>query len=296
MRLVPAFAFATLVALLAGCASLPPSTVERSTADGQALLDAAAAAHGWDAYRALNDINLRHEGRWFGLAARVQPVLIDADYRVRAEERILVGQRSSAKSYSGGRGSKYAFRDPATLGLWYDGRAETDADKRDAAALVLDGYRLFLLGPLFLKEQGAVVERAGDGRVDGRACDWLLARIRPGLGNAAEDRVQACVDREHRRFLRIRLSIEGLASTRGAVVEVDYFDYLARDGVQFPTRWFERVKRPIAIDVREWWMTGLDLNRGYGRDAIAGPALGGAAARPAAALRPATRQPSGAPN
>jgi hypothetical protein len=275
---------AASITLLAGCASLPPSTVERSTPDGQALLDAAAAAHGWDAYRKLNDINLRHEGRWYGFAARVQPVLIDADYRVVAEERILVGQRSSAKSYSGGKGAKFAFRDPTMLGLWYDGRAEPNADKRDAAALVLDGYRLFLLGPLFLKEQGAVVERAGEGRVDGRACDWLLARIRPGFGFSPEDRVQACIDREHRRFLRIRISIEGLASTRGAVVEVDYFDYLARDGVQFPTRWFERVKRPIPIDVREWWMTGLDLNRGYGREALRGPQLQGAAARPAAAL------------
>jgi hypothetical protein len=271
--------------LLAACASLPPSTVERSTADGQALLDAAATAHGWEAYRKLNDINLRHEGRWFDFAARVQPVLIDAQYRVSAEERILVGQRSSAKRYSGGKGPKHAFRDPTTLNLWYDGRAEPNAEKRDAAALVLDGYRLFLLGPLFLKEQGAVVERAGEGRVDGRACDWLLARIRPGFGFSPEDRVQACVDREHRRFLRIRMSIEGLASTRGAVVEVDYFDYIVRDGVQFPTRWFERVKRPVPIDVREWWMTGLDLNRGYGREAIAGPQLSGAAARPAAPLK-----------
>lgn len=281
-RTLPLLAFAAL--LLSGCASLPPMSVERSTPEGEALLDAAADAHGWPAYRKLNDINLRHEGRWLGIAARVQPVLIDPQYRVMAEERILVGQRSSAKSYSGGKGPKHAFRDPATLGLWYDGQPETNAEKREAAALVLDGYRLFLLGPLFLKEQGAVVERAGEGRVDGRPCDWLLARLRPGFGFAPEDRVQACVDREHRRFLRVRMSIDGLASTRGAVVEVDYFDYLGRGGVQFPTRWFERVKRPILIDVREWRMTGLDLDRGYGREAIAGPALKGAAARPATAL------------
>lgn len=279
------FSFLSML-VLAGCASLPPATVEQSTADGRALLEAAARAHGWDAYRKLNDINLRHEGRWYGIAARVQPVLIDAAYRVSAEERILVGRRTSAKSYSGGAGSKYAYRDPATLGLWYDGRAETTAEKRDAAALVLDGYRLFLLGPLFLLEHDAIVERAGEDSVDGEPCDLLLARLRPGLGFATEDRVLACVGRTDRRFKRIRFSIEGLASTRGAVVEVDYFDYFTQGGVQFPRRLFERVKRPIAIPVREWWLTGLDLDRGYGAEAIRGPALAGAALRPATPLPP----------
>jgi hypothetical protein len=284
--------FAVLsVLVLAGCASLPPSTVEQSTADGRALLEASARAHGWEAYRKLNDINLRHEGRWYSIAARVQPVLIDRAYRVTAEERILVGRRSSAKSYSGGAGGKYAYRDPDTLGLWYDGRTETVSEKRDAAALVLDGYRLFLLGPLFLMEQGAVVERAGEDVVDGEPCDLLLARLRPGFGFAAEDRVLACIGRTDRRFKRIRFSIEGLASTRGAVVEVDYFDYFEQGGVQFPRRLFERVKRPIAVPVREWWLTGLDLNRGYGAEAIRGPALAGGALRPAASLPPVATAP-----
>lgn len=276
--------------ILAGCASLPPATVQQSTPEGRALLESSARAHGWDAYRQLNDINLRHEGRWYGIAARVQPVLIDRAYRVTAEERILVGRRSSAKSYSGGAGAKFAYRDPSTLGLWYDGRAEMSSEKRDAAALVLDGYRLFLLGPLFLMEQDAVVERAGEDVVDGEPCDLLLARLRPGFGFAAEDRVLACIGRTDRRFKRIRFSIEGLASTQGAVVEVDYFDYVEQGGVQFPQRLFERVKRPIAVPVREWWLTGLDLNRGYGPEAIRGPALTGSAARQATPLPvPASR-------
>lgn len=277
--------------ILTGCASLPPAKVEQSTPDGRALLEASARAHGWEAYRRLNDINLRHEGRWYSIAARVQPVLIDRSYRVTAEERILVGRRSSAKSYSGGAGAKYAYRDPSTLGLWYDGRAETASEKRDAAALVLDGYRLFLLGPLYLMEASAVVERAGEDTVDGEPCDLLLARLRPGFGFAAEDRVLACIGRDDRRFKRIRFSIEGLASTQGAVVEVDYFDYFEQGGVQFPRRLFERVKRPIAVPVREWWLTGLDLDRGYGADAIRGPALAGDAARPATPLPALAAEP-----
>ena len=134
--------------------------------------------------------------------------------------------------------------------------------KRAAAALVLDAYRLFWLGPLFLKQEGAVVELAGAGECDGEPCDLLLARLRPGFGLAPEDRVLAWVSRRDRRFLRICFSVEGLASRRGAVVEVDYRDYRDFAGLHLPTRLIERVKRPVPVPVREWWLTGVDCDRG----------------------------------
>lgn len=268
-------------ALCSACVSLPLPVAEHSTNEGRALLEASARAHGWDSYRKLNDINLRHEGTWFNLVSRLQPVLVDRDYRVIAEERILVGRRESAMSNSGGIGPKFSYRNPDELVLYYDGRAESNKDKRDAAAVVLDAYRLFLLGPLFLTEHNAIVERAGEDTVDGQPVDLLLARVRPGFGFSPEDRVLAYIGREDRLFKRIRFSIEGLASTRGAVIEVDYFDYIESEGVKFPTRWFERVKRPVPISAHEWHITGLDLNRGYDRNAIRGPQLNGTAARPA---------------
>ena len=282
--------FRSLLALLAaavsaGCVSLPAANHNASTVAGQALLDAAARAHGWESYRTLKDISLRHEGQWFDLVARMQPVLVDRDYRVRAEERILVGQRESAKSYSGGVGPKHAYRNPDELALFYNGKPEPSAEKRDAAALVLDVYLLFLLGPLFLKEQDAIVDAVGTDRVDGVPVDVLVARMRPGFGFAPEDKVVAYIGRDDRLVRRIRFSIEGLASTRGAVIEVDYFDYIERDGVRFPTRWFERVKRPVLISARDWRMTGLDLDRGFSRSDIKGPQLLGAAAAPAISLK-----------
>jgi len=164
----------------------------------------------------------------------VQPLLVDRDFRVTAEERIVVGARTSAKSYSGGTGGvKLALRTPATIDVWVNGTLQTDDEKRAAAALVLDAYRLFWLGPLFLKSRVrrwkcSVRPRA---RAD---CDWLLARLTPGFGLAAEDRVMACVGRSDRRFVQLRLSVDGLASTRGAVVEVDMNDYLIVQGVALP--------------------------------------------------------------
>ena len=269
---------------LYGCASLPRAVLDESTPDGTALLLASAKAHGWEHYRALHDINLRHEGKWFTLVARLQPVLVDSEYRVRAEERILVGARESAKSYSGGLGSKHTYRNPYEVAVYYDTKPEPDAEKRDAAALVLDSYRLFLLGPLFLKEQEALVQTAGVDKLNNQAVDLLLVKLRPGFGFASQDRVLAYIGHDDRLLKRVRFSIEGLASTKGAVIEVDYFDYIERDGVMFPTRWFERVKRPISISAREWHMTGLDLNRGYDSSSIRGPVFTGPAAAPAKVL------------
>lgn len=274
-----------LAALFAGCASLPTPIARHSTADGLALLDAAATAHGWDAYQRARDVNLRHEGRWYDAIARVQPLLVDREFRVTAEERIVVGARTSAKSYSGGTGGvKLALRTPAAIEVWVNGTLQTDAAKLAAAALVLDAYRLFWLGPLFLREQGAVVELRGSGRVRGVDCDWLLARLTPGFGLAAEDRVMACVGRSDRRFVQLRLSVDGLASTRGAVVEVDMNDYVVVQGVALPTQLIERVVRPLPLPVRDWWLVGADVDRGYAVEALVGPVWPPAVAAPARAL------------
>jgi hypothetical protein len=274
-----------VAALLAGCASLPTPTARSSTPEGAALLEAAAKAHGWDAYTRARDINLRHDGRWYEAIARVQPVLVDVDFRATAEERIVVGARASAKSYSGGRGgAKLASRTTASVEVWVNGERENNVEKRAAAALVLDAYRLFWLGPLFLKEQGAVVEALGPGRVRGAECDWLLARLAPGFGFAEEDRVMACVDRSDRRFVQLRLSVGGLASTRGAVVEVDLDDYIVVQGVALPTRLSERVVRPLPLPVRDWWLVGADVGRGYAVEALAGPVWPAMVAAPAQAL------------
>jgi hypothetical protein len=179
---------------------------------------------------------------------------------------------------------KLALRTPATIEVWVNGTLQTDDEKRAAAALVLDAYRLFWLGPLFLKEQGAAVEVLGSGRVRGADCDWLLARLTPGFGLAAEDRVMACVGRSDRRFVQLRLSVDGLASTRGAVVEVDMNDYVIVQGVALPTQLTERVLRPLPLPVRDWWLVGADVGRGYAVEALAGPAWPPAVAAPARAL------------
>jgi len=98
------------------------------------------------------------------------------------------------------------------------------------------------------------------------------------------DRVAMCIDRADGVMRRLRFTLEGFAGTRGAVAEVDTFEHERRFGVLWPMRSYERVVHPIPIPVHDWRITGLDVNRGYAPQDIAGPEFTGAAAAPAAKL------------
>lgn len=88
-----------------------------------------------------------------------------------------------------------------------------------------------------------------------------------------------------KRVRHLRFTLDAPASTQSAQAEVDLDDFVERDGLAVPTRFFERVLRPLPIDAHRWHMTGLDLDRGYGPEDLTGRALRGKAAAPAAALR-----------
>ena len=277
-RIVPAVAAALFVA---SCASFPTPSGDRSTADGERLLAQSAAAHGFDGYRKLNDVNVSYEGVWFGFVQRLQPTLVDSQFRGRSEERMLIPERSIGQTHQGPGGTKQVWATREDIRVSYNGVASADNEKRTAAALVTDGYRLFLFGPIFLVQRSAIVETLGTEVVNGVRCDVLFARIRPGIGHAGEERVKLWVGADDRLTRRLWLSVDALSSTRGAIAEVDLFDYIEHAGVKWPTRFFERLLRPLPIDIHSWRLTGLDVNRGYAADAISGDRFTGAAATPA---------------
>lgn len=285
------------LAWLAGCSTpLPLAPPARATArsdnEGERLLRRSAEAHGLAAYRQLNDVNVRYEGEWRPLIDRVQPVVVDVRYRGSSEERLLPRAGVVAQAYQGVAGRKHvAWRRgdgtparPGEVAVWYDGRASGDADVRAAAALVAEGYGLFLLGPLWVVERAEAVQATGSVRVDGRDCDVVEASLRPGLGFSALDRIALCVDRRDGLTRRIRFTLEGFAGTRGAVAEVDTFEHARRFGVVWPMRSYERVVHPLPLPAHDWRIVGLDVDRGYDAAALAGPAFAGAAAAPAASL------------
>jgi hypothetical protein len=279
---------------LAGCAAPLPDLAEPG-AGAEALLRASAEAHGLAAFRRLRDISVSYAGEWPPIIDRLQPVLVDRGFRVTSEERLLPCLGLVAQAHRGPEGAKQVIRRSAPpprgeVRVWFNGEESAEEERRAAAALVADGYALFLLGPMLLAggwatQRGLVVAPAGTERItldDRRVeCDVLRADVAPGIGFAPSERLALWIDREERLMRRVRFSLDGLASTRGAVAEVDCHDHVARGGVRWPTRFRERLLRPLPLRVHDWRLTGLDLDRGITAEEVGGVAFAGRAAAPA---------------
>lgn len=288
------FLAAGTLPLLAACGSPLPlaQPAPGGSPEGAALLLASAMAHGLPAYAQMTDINIAYNGQWRPLIDRLQPEVVDAGYRGSSQERLMPSAGIVAQTYTGPRGRKQVAwcrseGRASALGevaVWYDGVPQTDPAWLSAAAVVAEGYGLFLLGPLWLHGRGLATARDGTERVDGRLCDVLQVWSRPGLGLVAQDRVALCVDRASGLVRRMRFTLEGFAGTRGAVARVDTFDHESRFGVMWPMRSYEEVEHPLRLPAHDWFITGLDVNRGYDQQALLGPQFGGAAAAPARPL------------
>ena len=293
-RFVAAAAGTAALPWLAGCSTpLPLNTSAPASADGAARLLASAQAHGLAAYRNLTDINVSYGGQWRPLINRVQPEVVDAGYRGAAQDRLLPALGVVAQSHTGELGRKHVFWQrpgpglaavPGEVGVWFNGVASTSEPLRTAAAVVAECYGLFLLGPLWLADRGLPAWLDGTERVDGRLCDVLHLWLRPGLGPVPADRVTLCIDRADDTTRRMRFTLEGFAGTRGAVAQTDTFEHQRRFGVLWPMRLFESVVHPLYLPAHDWFVSGLDVNRGHGMQALRGPAFTGAAAAPAATL------------
>lgn len=280
---------------LGGCASthtLAPIPEDGTTDPAAtALLNESAAAHGLASWRRIHDLNISYTGQWRALIGTLQPELTDTRFRGTSQERLLPGERLSAQAHTGPGGQKEVLRhhgqgtDQGQVQVWYNGALTSDETLRHASALVADGYRLFLLGPLALVDQGLTMKLAGLEQVGDAACERLMVRLSPGLGLSRADQLVLCIDRRTRLVRRLRFTLDGLASTRGAVAEVDTYDFQNIHGVEWPTRFHERLRKPIPLlPVHDWQLTGLDINRGWSAQDISGPQFTGAAKAPAKAL------------
>lgn len=258
------------------------------------LVRDSAEAHGLLAYRRLADISVSYDGQWRPLVGRIQPEVVDAGYRGSSQERLIPGAGIVAQAYAGPRGRKQVLwqrggRGPDDLGevlVWLNGSLSSDPAVQQAAALVAEGYGLFLLGPLWLADRELPMQLAGTERVDGRLCDVVNVWLSPGLGRVSRDRVALFIDREGSLTRRVRFTLEGFVNTQGAVAEVDTFEHERRFGVTWPMRSFERIVHPIALPAHDWRISGLDVNRGLSLQDLTGPEFSGAAAVPAKTVTP----------
>jgi len=276
------------VIFLSGCASrgMPPVGALEIQADARTLLQQSAEAHGLSAFREMTDISVAYAGDWYGLVGKIQPTLVDPDFRQKSQERIIIKPAPIvAQLHTGAKGSKRVLRTSDTTQVHYNEVADTRADVVDAAALVADGYRMFLTGPFYFLDGNISLTTVGGESVNGRSCQTLLAIRRPGHGNAAEDRYLLFIDSENHYLRRLRFTMEGLESTRGAIAEVDFFDHQRIAGVVWPTRFYERLIKPIPnLPVHDWRLTGLDVNRGLSVADVIGGVFSSKAAVPARAI------------
>jgi hypothetical protein len=296
-RLLSAAALTPLLpalATLGGCASAPLSPIdskETTDAAALALLNDSAAAHGLTAWRRVRDLNVGYAGEWRTLVGRIHPELSDTQFRSSVQDRLLPAEGLMAQAHIGSSGHKQVVRRlgteqaPGDVQVWYNGRPSTDNPLRHASAMVADAARLFLLGPLALVDRPAVLRLAGLEQVGDYACERLMVRLAPGLGFSPVEQLVLCIDRRTRLMRRVRFTLEGLESTRGSVSEVDVSEFQNIQGVEWPTRFHERMRKPIPLlPVRDWRLTGLDINRGWSAADISGAQFAGVAQPAAKAL------------
>jgi hypothetical protein len=283
--------------LLGACGTpFPLATAAPTSASAAAAqrLAASADAHGLSAYRQITDINVSYGGQWRPLINRVQPEVVDEGFRGPSQERLMPAAGVVAQAYAGVKGKKQVFwqrgktvaaegRAQGQSAVWFNGQASEKAGELAAAALVAECYGWFLLGPLWLASrqasgQAVPAEVAGTERVHGRLCDVVNVWLRPGFGHSANDRLSLLIDRDDHVTRRLRFTLEGYPGTRGAVAEVDTFEHARRFGLLLPMRSYEEVVHPLRLPAHDWFMTGLDVNRGYGVEALRGAQFSGAAA------------------
>jgi hypothetical protein len=291
LRATAATALVLGLPTLQGCSTTMPLGEAAPTTE-------ACEAHGLAALRSLSDFSIAYDGEWRLLIDRIQPLIVDKGYRKTSDERWLLREGVVAQRHYGPQGTKHVVRElprtvwggkvdgVGTTRVWYDGAQTQDAGVVAASTLVADAYGLFLLGPMWLAGRDLPMRRPGiNVEVNGRDCEVLEAWLRPGIGFSNLDRLTLAIDRRDRTMRRVTFTLESMDSTRGAVVETDTFDHMRRHGVLWPTRFYERLRRPFPnFPAHDWWVTGLDVSRGFNASQLRGPNYTGPAESPARLL------------
>ncbi len=266
LRNLPRLVLLTATAiLLTACASpqIPTREIRKSEPAAVVLLNEAQRAHGRTAFRKIRDVSVRYEGRWASIGPRFQPVLSDTGFRRGSEERLIIAPRIMAQEHTGPAGKKRVVRAPRKVSVAYNGEPTNELEIKGAAALVADAYTLFLLGPFYFDRPGIALATNGEAIVDKAVCDNVLAVLRPGFGEAEEDRVLLSIDRASKQLRRVRMTLNGLESTRGAEVDVTFRTFRRIGGVLWPTDFDERIRVPFDLHAHHWRMLGLEINRGF---------------------------------
>ncbi len=235
-----------------GIASIPGEP------DGRALLEQSARARG-DAARPHREVKVAYDGRWSTFPKLTQKVLVDPDFRQMSEEVYFPASGGVEQTHRGAGGVKKVSRSRSgKISVSYNGKASDDPGVKAASALVADAYTMFLFGASWLLDNGEDFRYLGRQSVSGWECALVEVWLRPGIGQAGEDRAVAWLDAETGLMRRVTFTLNGLESTRGAEVDVTFDGFLtAPDGSRWPGHFVEMIRRPVNTKAHEWWTTSL---------------------------------------
>ncbi len=254
---------AGLTLLLAGCASRPLGLMQAGTeAAAQDLLRKSQAAHGGDAFAKLQDVAVDFDGHWHFMITKIQPVVTDTAYRQTSTERILLPSGDMAQTFKGPAGTKHVSLVGGRIAVAYNGVLSTDGVVLESAHMVAEAYKFFLMPAFYVQRAQRLALTQGE-VVAGVQTVAVAGLLRPGFGAAQEDRFTLFIDPSTYRVRRVRMSLEGTRSTRGASVDVTFTGYVERSGVLWPKGFDEAMASPFpGWPAHDFWLTGLDTNRG----------------------------------
>jgi hypothetical protein len=162
--------------------------------------------------------------------------------------------------HRGPAGEKRVLSTSSKITVWRNDETDPSAESREAAALVADAYIIFTFGSGVLRERGSSWQILGQRNLAGELCTLLSGTMRPGFGMSKAASVIAWIGSRTKRLHRIQLTLNGLASTAGADVDVTFGDLRAGpNGTEWPHHFSVRIRRPINAKAHEWRLTILEL-------------------------------------
>ncbi len=261
-----------IVALLvtAGCAAqFPEPTGSRNHAAAAVVLEKSIAAHGGYLFEQPGSVQVSYDGRWYNVVKVLQPVLVDAGYRQSSEEVLDLSTARLVQVHNGPDGTKLVARTADSVSVLYDNEESLDDTTRAASALVADAYAMFLAGPSFIKQRDARLTLLEPATLDDDSYQRIHAVLEPGFGFSERDEAVLWINEETGLLGLVHFTIDGLASTRGAHVDVAFSEHKEIDGFIWPTEFYERVRAPVRVAAHAWHVVDLEVSSDNADDLLA---------------------------
>ena len=249
------------VLVMAGCAAQFPEPVgSRDHAAAEAVLDRSIAAHGGYLFEQPGSVRVSYDGEWHNVVKVLQPVLVDAGYRQSSDEMLDLATAGIVQVHNGPDGTKLVARSVDGVSVLYDDVASDDETTLAASALVADAYTLFLAGPSFIRQREGQLSMLEPAALDGQTHQRIHAVLEPGFGFSEQDEAVLWINEETGLLGLVHFTIDGLASTRGAHVDVAFSEHREIDGFVWPTEFYERVRAPLRVPAHSWRVLDLEVS------------------------------------